>query len=181
MALDNNTNGGNNDQPLNQPTGNSPAKGEPPSRGQIMAMGIGLILLGLLLAYLFLKFWPAGLQELSKGSERHTISFWGIHVRMSLDVRLLALVMAAGGLGSFIHTATSFGDYVGNKTMATSWFLWYILRPFIGMTLALIFYLVIRGGFLSGGTNAGSINPFGIEALAGIVGMFSKQATDKLK
>jgi hypothetical protein len=29
-------------------------------------------------------------------------------------------------------------------------------------------------------TNVGAINPFGIAALAGLVGMFSKQATDKL-
>ena len=144
-------------------------------------MGTGLILLGLSLAYLFLKFWPAGLKA-DEGNEPEIISLWGsyLKVNISLDVRLLVLVMTAGGLGSFIHTATSFGDYVGNKTMARSWFLWYILRPFIGMTLSLVFYLVVRGGFLSAGTNAGSINPFGIAALAGLVGMFSKQATDKL-
>jgi len=88
--------------------------------------------------------------------------------------------MVSGGLGSFIHTATSFGDYVGNEALASSWLWWYILRPFIGMMLAVVFYLVIRGGFLSAGSNAGSINPFGITALAGLVGMFSKQATDKL-
>jgi hypothetical protein len=46
--------------------------------------------------------------------------------------------------------------------------------------LALVFYFAIRGGFLSTTGGAKDINPYGIAALAGMVGMFSKQATDKL-
>ena len=114
-------------------------------------MGMALILLGLLFAYLFLRFWPSELDTNSKGTEVEQITFWGnrivIHIR--LDVQLLVIVMLAGGLGSFIHSATSFGDYVGNETLTQNWIWWYLLRPFIGMALALIFYLVIRGGFLS--------------------------------
>jgi len=56
-----------------------------------------------------------------------------------------------------------------------------VLRPFIGVSLALIFYFVIRGGLLSAGTTAGDVSPFGFAAVAGLVGMFSKQATDKLE
>jgi hypothetical protein len=48
------------------------------------------------------------------------------------------------------------------------------------MALALVFYFVIRGGFLTTSGGAKDINPYGIAALAGLVGMFSKQATDKL-
>ena len=48
------------------------------------------------------------------------------------------------------------------------------------MALALVFYFVIRGGFLTTSGGARDINPYGIAALAGLVGMFSKQATDKL-
>lgn len=48
------------------------------------------------------------------------------------------------------------------------------------MSLALVFYFVIRGGFLTTSGGAKDINPYGIAALAGLVGMFSKQATDKL-
>jgi hypothetical protein len=145
-------------------------------------MGVGLISFALLLAYTFLSVWPAGLSEAAKGTERQTITMFrnALEFNVTLDVRLLLLVLAAGGLGSFIHTATSFGDYVGNETLSRSWLWWYILRPFIGMILAAIFYLAIRGGLLSPGTNAGSINPFGVAALAGLVGMFSKQAADKL-
>ena len=44
------------------------------------------------------------------------------------------------------------------------------------------FYFVVRGGFLlfSGELDLQNINPFGIAALAGLSGMFSKQAADKL-
>lgn len=86
-----------------------------------------------------------------------------------------------GALGSFIHAATSFATYVGNESLKESWMWWYVLRPFMGMALALIFYFVLRGGMLSGGAKAEDISLFGIAAVAGLVGMFSKQATDKLE
>ena len=51
------------------------------------------------------------------------------------------------------------------------------------MVLALIFYFALRGGFLllTSDRNAPNISPFGVGALSGLVGMFSKQATDKLR
>ena len=83
-------------------------------------------------------------------------------------------------LGSFIHGATSLADYRGNDNFNKNWTWFYLLRPSIGMSLALVFYFVVRGGFLTTSGGAKDINPYGIAALAGLVGMFSKQATDKL-
>jgi hypothetical protein len=163
--------------------------GRPARSWQIRLMGWGLIAFALLLAYLFFVVWPSGLSDTARGSDSQFIFPFGsnaeifgqsIQLRITLDVQIILMVMIVGGLGSFIHAATSFGDYVGNEKLTTNWIWWYMLRPFIGMILAAIFYLVIRGGFLSAGTEAGKINPFGIAALAGLVGMFSKQATDKL-
>ena len=88
--------------------------------------------------------------------------------------------MVVGMLGAFVHGATSLADYIGNNNFNKSWTWFYLLRPAIGMALALVFYFVIRGGFLSTTGGAKDINPYGIAALAGLVGMFSKQATDKL-
>lgn len=98
----------------------------------------------------------------------------------SFEVRLLLLVLLAGALGSYIHAATSFIDYVGNRKLYPNWVWWYLLRPFVGMALALVFYFVVRGGFISPQAGGNDMNPFGIAALAGLVGMFSQQATDKL-
>lgn len=79
-----------------------------------------------------------------------------------------------------MHGSTSLADYIGNDRFSKSWTWFYLLRPVIGMALALVFYFVIRGGFLTTSGGAKDINPYGIAALAGMVGMFSKQATDKL-
>ncbi len=101
-------------------------------------------------------------------------------VMTTFDERLLLLVIVAGMLGSFVHGATSLADYIGNNRFSRRWTWFYLLRPVIGMALALVFYFVIRGGFLTTNVGATDINPYGIAALAGLVGMFSKQATDKL-
>lgn len=98
----------------------------------------------------------------------------------SMEVRLLLIVLLAGALGAYIHATTSFIDYVGNRKLSANWVWWYLLRPFIGAALALIFYFVVRGGFISPNSGGEDMNPFGIAALAGLVGMFSQQATDKL-
>ena len=118
--------------------------------------------------------------------EKLPIRFFGgwREVPTTLEERLLLLVIVMGALGSYIHAATSFADFVGNRQFAKSWTVWYLLRPFIGVGLALVIYAAVRGGLLSmviaEGVEADEINPFGIAALAGLTGMFSKQAADKL-
>lgn len=86
----------------------------------------------------------------------------------------------AGALGSYVHSTTSFSDYVGNRKLVRSWAWWYILRPLIGISLALVLYFVIRAGFFSPSAEVEATSPYGFAAIAGLVGMFSKQATDKL-
>jgi len=108
------------------------------------------------------------------------INVLGYCRKTTFDERLILLVIFAGILGAFVHGATSLADFLGNNNFNRSWTWFYFLRPAIGMSLALVFYFVIRGGFLSTTGGASDINPYGIAALAGLVGMFSKQATDKL-
>lgn len=120
------------------------------------------------------------------GPKPPPFSLFGKQFQPSLEVRLILMVLLAGAIGSYIHASSSFVDYLGNRTLISSWVWWYLLRPFIGMMLALLFYFVFRGGFITAGatSDAGAaanfINPFGVAALAGLVGMFSKVATDKL-
>lgn len=109
-----------------------------------------------------------------------------IPVVTSLEERLLLLVIVAAALGSYIHSATSYVDYRGNRQFNPSWMLWYLARPLVGVCLALVVYFAVRGGLLllvvngSAATEAKNINPFGVAAVAGLTGMFSKQASDKL-
>ena len=108
-----------------------------------------------------------------------TISYFGAKVFIENESRLALLVIISGAIGSSIHTVTSFTRYIGFGKFYKRWIWWYMLRPFIGSSLALIFYFVIRGGLFTS-TSSSEINLYGIMAISGMVGMFSKQATDKL-
>ncbi len=99
--------------------------------------------------------------------------------RIPADIEIVLFVMAVGAMGAFVHAATSFATFVGNGTIGKGWGWWYLLRPFIGAALATVFYVVLRGGL--GGSSIDAANPYGAAAIAGLVGMCSKQATDKLE
>jgi hypothetical protein len=155
---------------------------EPASKKQIQTVGIALLLLALLMGYLFLSLWPADVTQATLGSKVRESCLLASDrcFKVTVDVTLMMIVMLAGGLGSLIHVAISFCDFVGNKKFIKSWFWWYIMKPFIAMILALVFYLVIRGQFLSAGAPAGQINLYGIVSISGMTGLFSKQAINKL-
>lgn len=119
------------------------------------------------LGYLLYSLWQSGV--VSAGADRVD------------EVKLVLVVMIAGALGSYVHAASSFADFVGNRRLAASWLWWYFLRPFIGVALALVLYFAIRGGLLPMGADVHAVSLFGIAAISALAGMFSKQATDKLK
>jgi IPT/TIG domain len=64
--------------------------------------------------------------------------------------------------------------------LKSSWLPWYLLRPFTGMMLAILFYLVLWGGSHHDDSIASSNVPLWIIGVAGLVGLFTKQTTDKL-
>jgi len=145
----------------------------------ILLLGLYHLFMALIFTYMLIKIWPE-LEISGKFDLSGSINIFKIPLEIGSEARLLFIVMISAALGSYVHASTSFVSYVGNKSITMSWAWWYILRPFIGMALALIFYFVIRGGLLSTGTSANEISLYGIAAVAGLVGMFSKQATDKL-
>jgi hypothetical protein len=118
--------------------------------------------------------------ETLRQAEDQYVAVAGGRASMPRDLNLLILTLALGALGAFLHAAKSFASFAGNRTLTASWTWWYVLQPFVGSTLALLFYLVIRGGLFANAAGPSAINPYGIAAVSGLVGMFSKQATDKL-
>ena len=97
------------------------------------------------------------------------------------EARLLWIVIFAGALGSLIHALRSVYWYVGNRKLIWSWIGKYLMLPFAGSALAVVFYLVIRGGFFSPQAGFGNTSPFGFAAMAALVGLFSEQAVLKLQ
>jgi len=174
------------------PTNGAPGSNGPANQGssssgarlphrQVIYLGIYFLCLSALTFYVLIATWPV----VESGDKFNKPHVFGLELTASGDARLLIMVVAAGALGSLVHCLTSFADYVGNRKLNKSWVWYFILRTPIGISLALIFYLVLRGGLIAptGGQNTQAgmlLNPYGLAAIAGMAGMFSKQATDKL-
>jgi len=94
---------------------------------------------------------------------------------------LLLLVILGGALGTLVHCLRSVYWYVGERSLVKSWMAMYFMMPFAGAALALVFYLLVRGGFFSPQSSFQQTSPFGFAAFAALVGMFSSQAVLKLK
>ena len=104
--------------------------------------------------------------------------------RISREIDLLLLVLLGGALGSFLHIARSYTEFAGNQRLKESWTWWYCLAPFSGAILALVFYAAVRGGFLAINTGvaikASELNVYAVVSIGALVGMFAKDATNKL-
>lgn len=135
--------------------------------------GIALFASALVVIAAVVALWP------TQGTDQPVAILCGTRT-MPRDVNLLALVLLFGALGSFVHVAKSFASFAGNRALVASWFWWYLLQPVAGMALALLFYAGVRCGLFAPGSNSGAVNAYGIAAVSGLVGMFTKQATDKL-
>jgi hypothetical protein len=154
---------------------------------------VTLLLAELVLAgYVLLAIWEsvmtAGEAAATAGQSQATgvegspsVSLFGVMWSASAEALYLLTVIVLGAVGSSIHALTSVATYLGNRQFRHSWTIWYLVRLPVGVSLALIFYFLLRGGLFSVGADAGDVNPFGIGAIAALAGMFSKQATDKLQ
>ncbi len=129
--------------------------------------------------------WPVVLTTVEPGAGVTATARWspfGLgEWSLTADTAMLLAVVVCSALGSFVHAATSFATYVGNRRLYASWLWWYLLRAGIGVALALLVYLLLRGGLFAGSSGAGATNPYGFSGIAGLCGLFSKQATDKLR
>jgi len=109
----------------------------------------------------------------------NVLYFWNVEINR--ETQLLLIVLFAGALGSYIHLLKSATAFIGNGTMKSSWFWWYISGPFVGMAMAMVFYAVLRGGFLAGtAADEKVVNAFGVLTIGALVGMFADKAALKL-
>ncbi len=149
---------------------------------EALAVNAYLIVLATLLLYGLLVLWPgptpAGTETPS--AIQPVSFFWGT-LFVSDEVRLLLLVALTGALGGIVHAMRSVAWYTGQQQLMRNWLPTYVTLPFVGTTLAVLFYLVIRGGFFSPQASFQQTSPFGFAAMAGIIGLFSSQAVLKLK
>jgi hypothetical protein len=145
---------------------------------QTIALVVFFIMVFMALTYMMLQFWPsAG----ATGSTKVTwFGNWTFDI--STEARWILLVMVAGAMGSFIHAATSLGDFIGNRAFVQSWISWYLLRLPLGSAIALLVYFLLRGGYadLFKTATASTSSTYGIVGLSALAGMFAKKTASKL-
>lgn len=142
-----------------------------------VAMTVYLIILTILLLYAILQFWP----QTPPATKTQQVKFLYWRIIISTELRLLAVVVFAGALGGQIHALRSFASYVGNRKLKVSWLVRYFMTPFVAASLSLVFYFVIRAGFFTANTTTQNMNVYGFAGLAGLVGLFSTMAVNKLR
>jgi len=156
--------------------------GSPAGWGWSLFLGFYLLFLSAVSIGLAVKMWPNCTQEPCSAI---ALTLGRVTVPLgnpTQEERLFWTAVLFGAIGSYIHVAASFADYVGNRRLMVSWIWWFVLRTPIGIALAIVFYAAIRAGFLTAnaGNGGADVNPYGIAAISAMAGMFSKQATDKL-
>lgn len=161
----------------------SPSDVEHPkiSRTSIFITGLLILMLFLTVGFYLFCFWPIQGKNDKAGNPTWETKVSVICISdLHAEQRMVILVLLSGLLGSLIHGATSFSSYVGDQKLDKNWLWWYALRPFVGMAVAFVFYIVFRGGLVNN-TKLESLNVYGVMTLAALAGLFSDRATLKLK
>ncbi len=154
------------------PAARTASQGSTQSRSSASSVAIGLYMFAMAIALTMglLLVWPSSVFE------------GGVVVWVGLtETSALMIAMLCGALGSYIHAATSFASYAGNRSLSSSWTWWFMLRPAIGAGLALMAYFIMRSGFLLDGPLGTDVSPFGIAAISAMIGLIAKQLVDKFK
>jgi hypothetical protein len=183
---------GNGGEPPDAPDGTAPSAAEPaaqpvevPERRmsdtQRAVIGTSLVLATVLLMLHLIAIWPAVVEAtVAKPKTMTTPLLFGLtHATFSPDVVLIAMVLIVGALGAFVAATRRFLTYAVHDqlTKRDEWS--YLMRPLQGAVLALIVYFTLRGGYL-GQDGRAPLNPYGIATLAGLVGLFTRHAVEKL-
>jgi hypothetical protein len=145
----------------------------------VILIAVTLVFSAALTIVALVQLWPASTGTKGSFLTNHVVI--GIHANLNIDTNLMLVVLLAGTLGGLLHSLRSISQYVGERRLNWSWVLFYSCLPFVGAILALIFYLLIRGGLISAQGTTQDLNPYVLAAIAGLVGLFSIQAVEMLK
>src|SRR5919197_884861 len=129
--------------------------------------------------YTIMSIWaPESLQSLQPKATNSTITF--VPPATSAREKYLIEISALFGvLGASTYGLASATVWIAHNKLERSWILWYVSHPLIGAALAIIFYLIIRGGLIQGISFA--ISDFAIAAVSAIVGLITTPAMKKLR
>jgi hypothetical protein len=97
------------------------------------------------------------------------------------DRRIMLICFLAGMLGSLVHALRSLYWYIGNRRLVYSWLPQYYVLPVVGGLLGMLFFFIIKAGFVTATSTATDLSPAGFAAVSAMIGMFTRQALEKLQ
>jgi hypothetical protein len=94
--------------------------------------------------------------------------------------------MFGAGIGASVATILGYLEHASEKKdFDVSYAPWYVARPLMGMLLGLIFYFLLRDGLLAvvsaNRSSPESLSEAGLTGVGALVGLFSKEAIEKLR
>src|SRR5919197_2487567 len=131
--------------------------------------------------YAIISIWtPESLQSLQPKVVNSTKTFVTLpSTTITREKYLVEISALFGVLGASTYGLASATVWIAHNKLERSWILWYISHPLVGGALAIIFYLIIRGGLIQGISFA--ISDFAIAAVSAIIGLITNQAMKKLR
>jgi hypothetical protein len=97
------------------------------------------------------------------------------------EIALLLWVAAFGAFGGSLQTIGALTRYVRDARVNVTLLWSSTLHAFVGIALAVLLWVVLLALLFGGEPPIDDLNRFGIAALAGLLGVFAVQVTDKLK
>jgi len=74
------------------------------------------------------------------------------------------------------YAASTLAGRTGYRHLTAAWTLWYLTHPFLGGALAVFTIFAARGGLLTANPGtAQAVNLYGIAAIAGLAGLFTRK------
>ena len=146
-------------------------------------LGVGIWLLVFAISIFILLY-----LEIGKGFISHLFYRSDAGNELKAKISESIIVLFAAGLGAWITAVRGFLKHACNdKDFESAYIPWYIARLFQGMLLGLVFYFAIRGGLLvltletENTVKPTDLNDLALAAIASLVGLFSKNAIEKLR
>lgn len=112
--------------------------------------------------------------------EAASVSVLGAKLNLTPSQATLVLVGVLGVVGASLDALRNLASFVGLGTFRSSWSLWYVLRPVIGLVLAVVVYIALVAGLIGLSDPTQSINAWGAAAVGALTGLFAKDALVKL-
>ena len=143
---------------------------------KLIILGFFLLVIPVVLVFFIIDFWPV--KDAANTWSNYTMIL-GLY--LAFHVRMLLLVLLAGGLGSYIHVATSFSYHIAKGDFEPHWYWWYWMRIPIGAALALVTIMIIEGGLFVPPVDNNMSTPITTIGIAALIGLFSRHALEKLR